>query len=58
MRSKSSYGKIVDGCSEGKVPIYKRKIHQNITSSSSKLQIDDFQQYSKSSPGYHVSDYF
>ncbi|CAI8619898.1 unnamed protein product [Vicia faba] len=55
MGSKLSYGKIVDGCSVGKVPIYnRRKIYQkNITNSSSRLQTDDFQQYSKSSPGYH-----
>jgi hypothetical protein len=46
-------------CPEGKVPIY-NKIgrHQIITNSSLKLQIDDFQQYSQSAPGYHVSAYF
>lgn len=59
MQSKPFYGKIVDACSPGKVPIYnRRKIDQTITNSSSRFQIDDFRPYSKSSPGYHVSDYF
>ncbi|PNY02138.1 hypothetical protein L195_g025443 [Trifolium pratense] len=42
-------------CPEGKVPIYnKMGRRQIITNSSSKLQIDDFQQYSQSAPGYHT----
>ncbi|CAK8579674.1 unnamed protein product [Lathyrus sativus] len=55
MQSKLSNRKIVEGCSVGKVPIYtRRKIQQNITNSSSRLETDDFQQYSKDSPGYHT----
>ncbi|XP_058732962.1 uncharacterized protein LOC131604546 [Vicia villosa] len=63
IQSSLSYSKIMDGnadkCLAGKVPIYKRrKVHQINTNLSSRLQTDDFQQYSRSSPGYHVSDYF
>ncbi|WJX48387.1 hypothetical protein P8452_34956 [Trifolium repens] len=55
MRNGPSRGKIMNECPEGKVPIY-NKIgrHQIITNSSSKFQIDDFQQYSQSAPGYHT----
>ncbi|XP_058734727.1 protein neprosin-like isoform X2 [Vicia villosa] len=54
MQIKSSYGKNVDGCSSGKVPIYnQRKIDQIIINASSRLQMDDFQPYSKGSLGYH-----
>lgn len=59
MQSKSSYGKNVDHCSPGEVPIYnRRKIDQIITNASSRLQMDDFQPHSKGSSGYHVSDCF
>ncbi|XP_058734728.1 protein neprosin-like [Vicia villosa] len=59
IQSSLSYSKIMDGnadkCLAGKVPIYKRrKVHQIITNLSSRLQTDDFQQYSRSSPGYHT----
>jgi hypothetical protein len=48
----------MDKCAEGKVPIYnKTRRHQTSTNSSSRLQIDDFQEYSQSAPGYHVSAY-
>ncbi|XP_039686467.1 uncharacterized protein [Medicago truncatula] len=56
VRSRPSYGKTINDCPLEKVPIYnRRRRHQIITNSSSKLQIDDFQRHSKSSPGYHVS---
>jgi hypothetical protein len=59
MRNGPSNGKTMNECQEGKVPIYNKiRKHQNVTNSSSKLQIDDFQQYSQSAPGYHVSAYF
>ncbi|GAU31455.1 hypothetical protein TSUD_72360 [Trifolium subterraneum] len=55
MQNRSSYGKSMVKCPEGKVPIYnKTGRHQIITNSSSKLQIDDFQQYSQSAHGYHT----
>ncbi|GAU29615.1 hypothetical protein TSUD_164650 [Trifolium subterraneum] len=55
MQNRSSYGKSMVKCPDGKVPIYnKTERHQIITNSSSKLQIDDFQQYSQSAPGYHT----
>ncbi|MCH87380.1 carboxyl-terminal peptidase, partial [Trifolium medium] len=55
MQNRSSYGKTMNKCPEGKVPIYnKTGRHQIITNSSSKLQVDDFQQYSQSAPGYHT----
>jgi len=59
VRSNSSYGKTMDDCPWGKVPIYNMtRSQQIITNSSSKLQVDDFQQYSQSSQRYHVSGYF
>ncbi|WJX54322.1 hypothetical protein P8452_40220 [Trifolium repens] len=55
MRNGPSNGKTMNGCPEGKVPIYNKiRRHQIITNSSLKLQIDDFQQYSQSAPGYHT----
>ncbi|XP_045825058.1 uncharacterized protein LOC123917400 [Trifolium pratense] len=55
LQNRSSYGKTMNKCPEGKVPIYnKMGRRQIITNSSSKLQIDDFQQYSQSAPGYHT----
>ncbi|CAJ2676129.1 unnamed protein product [Trifolium pratense] len=55
MQNRSSHGKTMDKCPEGKVPIYNKTWrHQIITNSSSKLQVDDFQQYSQSAPGYHT----
>ncbi|XP_012572078.1 protein neprosin-like [Cicer arietinum] len=50
-----SYSKIVNECPTGKVPIYNRtRRHQIVNNSSSNLQIEDFQYYSQSSPGYHT----
>ncbi|KAI5383516.1 uncharacterized protein LOC127106109 isoform X3 [Lathyrus oleraceus] len=54
-QSSSSYGEIVNGCPEGKVPIYnKTKRHQNSTNSSFKLQTNEFWKHSKSFPGYNA----
>ncbi|CAJ2628541.1 unnamed protein product [Trifolium pratense] len=52
MRRRPSY----DGeCPAGKVPIYKRtKRHQIVTDSSSKLPIEDFRHYARSTGHYHT----
>ncbi|XP_058757775.1 protein neprosin-like [Vicia villosa] len=45
----------VNECPVGKVPLYNMtRRHQNVTNSSSKLLINDFQQDSQNSPGYHM----
>ncbi|XP_073224927.1 protein neprosin-like [Cicer arietinum] len=49
-----STGKNVEGCPIGKVPIHKKTRRPRIvTNSSSKSLVEDFQQYSQSSHGYH-----
>ncbi|XP_057444351.1 uncharacterized protein LOC130736549 [Lotus japonicus] len=54
MHNRSSY--LGNGCRPGKVPIFKTRMRQKmITKSSSKSQLDDFNQYSQSYPGHHVS---
>jgi len=59
VRSRPSYKEIVDQCPTEKVPIYNMtRRRQIITNLSSELQIDNFEQYYESSPGYHVSRYF
>ncbi|KAL5053966.1 hypothetical protein RYX36_034648 [Vicia faba] len=52
MQRRPSFGKTMDVCSPGKVPIYNKT--QIITNSSSRLQTDHFKQYSKNSHGYHT----
>ena len=54
MRSRPSYDR---ECPAGKVPIYKRrKTHQIVTNSSSKLPIEDLRHYAqRSNSEVHVS---
>ncbi|CAK8579773.1 unnamed protein product [Lathyrus sativus] len=51
----SFYGETVNECPAGKVPLYNMtRRHQNVNNSSSKLQINDFQEDSQSSPGTYT----
>ncbi|XP_057453070.1 uncharacterized protein LOC130744929 [Lotus japonicus] len=63
MQNRSSYlGKAIKdensmrGCRSGKVPIFKTTMRQKLkTHSSSRSELDNFNQYSKSYPGHHFA---